>query len=40
MAEINDLKSALEFLKTQLGQLVETNVEADPNAEISGSYRY
>ena len=40
MQEINDLRSALEFLKTQPGQLIETNVEADPNAEISGVYRY
>ena len=40
MIEINDLRSAIEFLKTQPGQLVETDVEADPNAEISGIYRY
>ncbi len=40
MSEIYDLRSALEFLKTQPGQLVETDVEADPNAEISGIYRY
>lgn len=40
MGEIYDLRSALEFLKTQSGQLVETDVEADPNAEISGIYRY
>lgn len=40
MSEINDLRSALDFLKTQNGQLVETVVEADPDAEISGIYRY
>lgn len=39
-AKINDLRSALEYLKTIPGQLVETNVEADPMAEISGIYRY
>lgn len=40
MGEIYDLRSALAFLKTQTGQLVETDVEADPEAEISGIYRY
>ena len=40
VSEIYDLRSALAFLRTQPGQLVETNVEADPNAEISGIYRY
>ena len=39
-AKINDLRSALEYLRTIPGQLVETNVEADPMAEISGIYRY
>ena len=38
--KVNDLRSALELLKTIPGQLVETNVEADPVAEISGIYRY
>ncbi|MCD8301319.1 MAG: UbiD family decarboxylase [Clostridiales bacterium] len=37
---INDLRSALEFLKTIPGQLVETDVEAAPEAEISGVYRH
>lgn len=37
---VHDLRSALDFLARQPGQLVETNVEADPNAEISGIYRY
>ncbi|MBR1565984.1 MAG: UbiD family decarboxylase [Oscillospiraceae bacterium] len=40
MSEIYDLRSALEVLKANPGQLVETDVEADPNAEISGIYRY
>lgn len=40
MNEIYDLRSALEVLKANSGQLVETDVEADPNAEISGIYRY
>ena len=40
MAKIKDLRSALEYLRTIPGQLVETNVEADPHAEISGIYRY
>jgi 4-hydroxy-3-polyprenylbenzoate decarboxylase len=40
MSEIYDLRSAIEFLKTQEGQFVETDVEADPDAEISGVYRY
>ena len=40
MNDIYDLRSALEVLKATPGQLVETDVEADPNAEISGIYRY
>ncbi len=38
--KINDLRSALDYLRTIPGQLVETNVKADPRAEISGIYRY
>ena len=38
--EVHDLRSALAFLAKQPGQMVETDVEADPNAEISGIYRY
>lgn len=34
--KVNDLRSALELLKTIPGQYIETDVEADPNAEISG----
>lgn len=37
---IHDLRSAIEFLRQTPGQLVETQVEADPDAEISGIYRY
>lgn len=37
---VKDLRSVLELLKTMPGQLVETNVEADPKAELSGVYRY
>ncbi|XME03701.1 UbiD family decarboxylase [Lachnospiraceae bacterium C1.1] len=40
MSEVFDLRSALELLKSHPGQLVETDVEADPNAEISGVYRH
>lgn len=36
----NDLRSALELLRTMPGQLVETHVEVDPAAELSGVYRY
>ncbi len=38
--EVTDLRSALELLRTMPGQLVETDVEADPMAEISGVYRH
>lgn len=40
MAKVTDLRSALELLKTIPGQYYETDVEVDPNAEISGVYRY
>lgn len=39
-SKITDLRSALECLKEVPGQLIETNEQADPNAEISGVYRY
>ena len=32
--EVNDLLESIP------GQLVETNVEVDPNAELSGVYRH
>ncbi|MCD8099204.1 MAG: UbiD family decarboxylase [Oscillospiraceae bacterium] len=38
--KVNDLRSALEYLKTIDGQLVETDVEVDPKAELCGVYRY
>lgn len=37
---VNSLRSALEFLKQIPGEVVETNVEVDPAAELSGVYRY
>ena len=33
---VNDLRSALELLKTIPGMFHETDVEVDPNAELSG----
>lgn len=36
---IHDLRSALDFLRTQPGQLLETDVPVDPDAEVSGVYR-
>ncbi|HIS16007.1 MAG TPA: UbiD family decarboxylase [Candidatus Scatomorpha merdavium] len=36
---VYDLRSALEFLRGRPGQLAETEVEADPEAELSGVYR-
>jgi len=38
--KVTDLRSALELLKTMPGQLVETDVEVEPMAEISGVYRH
>lgn len=35
-----DLRTALKVLKETEGQLVETQVEVDPEAELSGVYRY
>ncbi len=37
---VHDLRSALSFLETLPGELVTTSVEVDPNAELSGVYRY
>jgi 4-hydroxy-3-polyprenylbenzoate decarboxylase len=39
-ADVHDLRSALELLKTVPGQLIETNEPVDPFAEISGVYRH
>ena len=38
--EVTDLRSALELLKTMPGQLLETQEEIDPEAELSGVYRH
>ncbi|MBR1567186.1 MAG: UbiD family decarboxylase, partial [Oscillospiraceae bacterium] len=38
--EILDLRTALQVLCETPGQLIETDVEADPAAELSGVYRY
>lgn len=38
-APINDLRSALAFLASLPGELIETNVEVDPEAELCGVYR-
>lgn len=35
-----DLRSALELLRVLPGQLMETDVEVDPMAELAGVYRY
>lgn len=39
-AKINDLRSALALLETLPDQLIETDVEVDPMAELAGVYRY
>lgn len=38
--KVNDLRSALKLLETMPGQLIETDVEVDPEAELSGVYRH
>ncbi|PQA89728.1 UbiD family decarboxylase [Hyphococcus luteus] len=38
--EINDLRSAIDFLRSIPGQFVETSVEVDPFAELAGVYRH
>lgn len=38
--EILDLRTALRVLEEQPGQLVQTDVEVDPMAELSGVYRH
>ena len=37
---VNDLRSALEVLRQMDGQLVETDIEVDPEAELAGVYRH
>ena len=36
----NDLRSSLRFLRTQPNELLETEIEVDPHAELAGVYRY
>ena len=38
--KVRDLRSALKLLKEMPGQLIETDVEVDPMAELAGVYRY
>ena len=38
--KVNDLRSALALLKSIPGQLIETDVEVEPMAELSGVYRH
>lgn len=38
--QIEDLRGALAFLREREGQLIETDTEADPVAEIAGVYRH
>ena len=38
--QVHDLRSALKLLEDMPGQLVSTDVEVDPAAELSGVYRY
>lgn len=38
--EVIDLRSAFELLESIPGQMVHTDVEVDPSAELAGVYRY
>ena len=38
--EILDLRTALQVLRGEEGQLIETDVPVDTMAELSGVYRY
>ena len=40
MMEVNDLRSSIELLKQMEHQLVETDIEVDPEAELAGVYRH
>lgn len=40
MADVTDLRSALELLESIPGQLVETDVEVNPAGELAGVYRH
>ena len=37
---VHDLRSAMDFLESLPGEMVSTDVEGDPHAELSGVYRY
>lgn len=38
--DVHDLRSALALLQTYDGEYIETNEPVDPEAELSGVYRY
>ena len=38
--EVNDLRSSIELLKQMEHQLVETDIEVNPEAELAGVYRH
>lgn len=40
MSKINDLRSAIEYLKKVDGQLVQTDTEVDCHGELAGVYRH
>ena len=40
LQEAKDLRTSLELLKKMEGQLVETDIEVDPTAELAGVYRH
>ena len=37
--KVHDLRSALALLQEVPGQLMETNIEVDPRAQLAGVYR-
>jgi 4-hydroxy-3-polyprenylbenzoate decarboxylase len=37
---VKDLRSALELLESMPGQLIHTDKEIDPNAQLAGVYRH
>lgn len=38
--KVRDLRSALKRLESMPGQLITTDVEVEPMAELAGVYRY
>jgi 4-hydroxy-3-polyprenylbenzoate decarboxylase len=38
--KVHDLRSALELIESIPGQLIQTDIEVDPEAEVSGVYRH